>query len=184
MSLPIFKLMENFGVPTDAVELVTINEPFDWNNTSAAILEIEDRVEEMHVSLKSKKQINKIVTEILDNVCRHAAEEGNTSLLSCFTCKIKEDKIYVATRNIIQNKDVASILKMIEGLNMSNKEELNEQYRNKLKNGKLDGEGNAGLGFLEIARRTNDMIRFNFESNGIQDSFFTLCITIDTEYSL
>lgn len=179
MSLPIFKLMENFGVPKEAKELITLNEPFDWNNTGEAILELESHVEELNISTKSKKQINKIVTEILDNVCRHAMQDS--SLLSCFSSKIHEDKIYVATRNLIQNNEVGQILMMIEDLNASDKDQLNERYRHQLKNGKLDQGGNAGLGFLEIARRTKEMIRFNFESNELGDSYFTLFIVIETE---
>lgn len=179
MSLPIFKLMENFGVPKDAKELITLNEPFDWNNTGEAILELESHVDELNITTKSKKQINKIVTETLDNVCRHAIQ--GESKLSCFSCKIHDNKIFVATRNLIQNNQVGQILMMIEDLNSSDKDELNERYRHQLKNGKLDDGGNAGLGFLEIARRTNDMIRFNFESNEVKDSYFTLFLVIETE---
>ena len=86
----------------------------------------------------------------------------------------------MATRNLIPNKIKNQLIEMIEDLNASSKEELNDRFRKQLKFGKLDEEGNAGLGLLEIARKTNEKIKFNFEDRSEKSSFFTLFIMINT----
>jgi len=181
MSLPIINLLENFGVPALAEELVTLEAPFDWSNTSKVILKLEEKIEGLEISTKAKKYITKIVTESLDNVCRHTSLNVVSSTVSNFRCYIYDRNLYVLTRNLIPVSLENQLMTIIESLNLSTKEDLDEKFRYQLKNGKLSDEGNAGLGLLEIARKTNDKIQFKFEKNDALTSFFTLFVTINAK---
>ena len=180
MSLELENLVKNFEINSLSEELITLTAPFDWSSTSEVILKLQKRVDQLDITLKAKKYIAKIITESLDNVCRHVLKNIEYSDLSSFTCVLNDDKLYVATRNLIPNKIKNQLIEMIEDLNASSKEDLNDRFRKQLKFGKLDEEGNAGLGLLEIARKTNEKIKFNFEDRSEKSSFFTLFIIINT----
>ena len=67
----------------------------------------------------------------------------------------------------------------MQKLNLSNQEELNQLYRNQLKNGKLNAEGDAGLGLIEIARKSTENIRFTVEYYDVMNAYFTFLITLN-----
>jgi hypothetical protein len=64
----------------------------------------------------------------------------------------------------------------IDKLNSLEKEELNNLYINKLREGTLTEEGDAGLGLIDIAKESNDKIRYNFSFVNDETSFVTICI--------
>ena len=181
MSIPLHHLLEKFGVPASAEELVTLNAPFDWTNTADAILELETKIDGLEITTKAKKYIAKIVTESLDNVCRHASFNVESTPVSSFTSYLADAKLFVLTRNLIPSSIENRLVSTIENLNLSSKEDLDEQFRHQLKHGKLSDEGNAGLGLLEIARKTTDKIKFDFEKNDDSTSFFTLFVTVNSK---
>ena len=179
MSLPILNVLENLGVPKVASEILILNEPFDWSNTNEVINQIEERLTNQSVELNAKKKILKIVTEALDNVCKHSIDYP-TQHVSSFICHLDmKDKLYISTRNLIPNEQVGNLITTIQELNQANQEELNQLYKNQLKNGKLTSEGDAGLGLIEIARKSTDNIKFTVEYHDIETSNFTFLITVD-----
>ncbi len=179
MSLPILNVLENLGVPQLASEVLILNEPFDWTKTNELIENIEERLTFGEIELGKKKKIIKVVTEALDNVCKHASIYP-TQQVSSFICHLGEDdKLYISTRNLIPNEHIGKIVMNIQHLNLSNQDELNQLYRDQLKNGKLSNEGDAGLGLIEIARKSSEHIRFTVEYFDVLNSYFTFLITIN-----
>ncbi|NDF60650.1 MAG: hypothetical protein EB100_06170 [Crocinitomicaceae bacterium] len=179
MSLPILNVLENLGVPSVASEVLILNEPFDWSNTNEIISQIEDRLTFRTVDLTAKKKILKIVTEALDNVCKHAMSYPSQHV-SSFICHLDmNDKLYISTRNLVPSLQVGTLIATIQDLNFSNQEELNQLYKDQLKHGKLSNEGDAGLGLIEIARKSTDNIKFTVEYHDIETSNFTFLITVD-----
>lgn len=179
MSLPILNVLENLGVPSIASEVLILNEPFDWSNTNEIISQIEERLTSNSIELNAKKKILKIVTEALDNVCKHAMKYP-TQHVSSFICHLdSSNKLYISTRNLVPSLQVGTLIATIQELNLSNQDELNQLYKDQLKNGKLTNEGFAGLGLIEIARKSTDNIKFTVEYHDIETSNFTFLITVD-----
>jgi hypothetical protein len=179
MSLPILNVLENLGVPSVASEVLILNEPFDWTNTNDIIVQIEERLAVINLEVSTKKKVLKVVTEALDNVCKHASKFP-TQQVSSFICHLGEnDSLYISTRNLVPNAHVGSLISTIQELNQANQDELNQLYKDQLKHGKLSSEGDAGLGLIEIARKSNDAIKFTVEFFDILTSNFTFLITID-----
>jgi hypothetical protein len=179
MSLPILNLLENLGVPRVASEILVLNEPFDWTNTSKMIDQIDQKLNVDSIDISSKKKIMKIVTEALDNVCKHSIN-SKSQHVSSFICYLDpKNKLYFSTRNLVPNLQVGALINTIQELNFSNRDELNKLYKEQLKNGKLTDEGDAGLGLIEIARKSTENIKFSAEYYDIETSNFTFLITVD-----
>lgn len=179
MTLPILNILENLGVPSLASEVIVLNEPFDWSKTNDLILQVNESMTFAGIELGKRKKIIKIVTEALDNVCKHASIYPNQQV-SSFICHLgAEDKLYISTRNLIPNEQLGNIVMVTQHLNQSNQEELNTMYRKQLKQGKLSPKGDAGLGLIEIARKSSEKLRYTAEYFDVTNSYLTFLITID-----
>jgi hypothetical protein len=178
MALPIENILENIGVPKESKNIITLNEPFDWENTAVVIELMDKHLDQLNFDISGKKKVIKIVTEVLDNVCRHAQKFPSHSV-SCFSAKSDKEYLYLGTRNLVPNATVGPLLEALELLNMSGVEELNAMYRERLKTGKLSEEGFAGLGLIEIARKSKEKIKYTIEFFDVQKAYFTFLITIN-----
>jgi len=58
------------------------------------------------------------------------------------------------------------------------KEELKELYKKQMKEGRLSEKGGAGLGFIDIKRKTNKELEYHFLPISDDTSFFLLTSTI------
>jgi len=67
---------------------------------------------------------------------------------------------------------------MLERVNNLSKEELNQLYKQKIKEGRLSEKGGAGLGFIDIARKTGQKLVYSFLKIDEEKSFFVLTTTI------
>lgn len=84
---------------------------------------------------------------------------------------------FVASRNLVSNADRDKIdarMQQIEGLD---KARLRELYREKRKSGRDKHAQGAGIGFIEIARRSSKL-EHAFEDHDDAHSFFTIRATV------
>jgi hypothetical protein len=114
-----------------------------------------------------KKKVFNVMVESLQNISKHAVcidkvntKHGRGILL------ISEDKnsYNITTGNIIN----------INNVNSKNKEELRELFKERLSKGRLSEKGGAGLGFIDIAKKSGNNIEYHFEKVNDKYSFFIL----------
>jgi len=84
-------------------------------------------------------------------------------------------RYYVLCGNIVPNQKVNSIAKQLSQLQKMDKEALNKYYREQRRKAPYaDDSQGAGLGFIEMARRSITPIEFNFQQVDDVFSFFSL----------
>ena len=66
----------------------------------------------------------------------------------------------------------------IDHINELNSEELKMLYRKIIANGQFSKAGGAGLGFIEIAKASNNRIDYNFEQIDNTYAYFTICLEL------
>jgi hypothetical protein len=66
----------------------------------------------------------------------------------------------------------------LENINSLGKEELNDLYKKQIKEGRLSDKGGAGLGFIDIVRKTGKKLEYHFLPIDPNTSFFLLTSTI------
>ncbi|MBN2891093.1 MAG: SiaB family protein kinase [Bacteroidales bacterium] len=128
-----------------------------------------------HVTFKS--QFFNILTELLQNISKHAFSVGNERD-GIFTLGKFDDKNNISTGNYVKNSEIAKMRQIIENLNNSDKDKLKNMYLEKLKKGIIDDKGNAGLGFIEIARESSGEINFDITPIDEEISFLTISVNI------
>ncbi len=117
-----------------------------------------------------------IMVEGLQNVTRHQeeAEEQSTDHSGIFAIQKTGDRYLITTGNTIVNSKVESLKERLEKVNNLDRDELKKLHREILSTGELSDKGGAGLGLIEMARRSGNRLSFDFEYIDLYWSYFYL----------
>ena len=94
-------------------------------------------------------------------------------------CRNSENRYSIVTGNHILNTNVESLKGKIDKVNAMTGEELKTYYREALGNSVLSAKGGAGLGMIEMARKSGNRIEYRFDPVNDRLSFFSLIVKID-----
>jgi hypothetical protein len=141
----------------------------------------EDDMKNVSVDLGTKKRVYHTMVEILQNMNRHSDEIAEASHVGrgLFMIGKKKENYFIITSNKVKNSNIKTLKDSIELINGSTLEELNELYTNQLRFGKITEKGGAGLGLLDIARKTSKALQFNFIPINKYYSYFILKVVVD-----
>ena len=117
-----------------------------------------------------------IMVEGLQNVTRHQEQaiEMNSEHAGIFAIKKVGKRYIITTGNSIVNTKVDSLKQRLEKVNNLDREELKKLHREILSTGELSDKGGAGLGLIEMARRSGNRLSFDFEYIDLYWSYFYL----------
>lgn len=125
-----------------------------------------------------QKKVYHVMIECLQNITKHALEEGELTLrdqekgLLMVTRSKKE--YHIVTGNYIEQKRIPALNNLLEKVNNLDPDDLDDLHRKKLKQGKISSKGGAGLGFIDIKRKTGRNLEYHFLPVNKTLAFFTL----------
>lgn len=136
----------------------------------------EKNIDRDKISGKIKKRIFHIMVESIQNISRHgdAAEDSNEITDSMFSIQKENKWYYITTGNIIENSKVSDLKSKLDKINSLDSEELDKFYREVLGNGQLSSKGGAGLGLIEMVRKSGNKLSYQLEKVNDEISFFYL----------
>lgn len=147
---------------------------------------IHSRLDKYEGNLRLRKKVFNVLVETLQNLSRHLEkQEVVNDLVNPRTAIIyiwMDDKGYhVATGNYILNENVAGLKDWLGNINSLQKDELRDFYKDTLDNTVISERGGAGLGFIDIARKSGNELTYEFAPVNDQYSFFSFLTTITTD---
>ncbi len=129
-----------------------------------------------------QRKVFHVMVECLQNISKHADDfTSNDYLFSgrgIFLVSKNEDEYSVTTGNAVENDRIEELTDMLETINKMDKEELKQLYKRQMKEGRLSEKGGAGLGFIDIKRKTGKELEYHFLPISDDTSFFLLTSTI------
>jgi hypothetical protein len=130
-----------------------------------------------------QKKVFHVMVECLQNISKHAESiNQKTSAGRGIFLVSKEDGEYsITTGNIVNNGKVEVLKEALEKINSLDKDGLKQLYKHQIREGRLSEKGGAGLGFIDIARKTGRSIEYNFLPIDDNYSFFILISKISRE---
>ena len=84
----------------------------------------------------------------------------------------------ITTGNYMISSDVPSLKDKLDLVNSMDKAELKAYYKLVLSEGTMSSKGTAGLGMIDIARKSGEKLDYNFLSINDKTSFFSLAVKI------
>ena len=122
--------------------------------------------------LKIKKRVYFVMVEGLQNITRH--QDLTTDDIPVkpgfFVLQRKKFSYYITTGNLINKKNIEQLKSQIHTVQSLSHEELNIFYKKHLKDGTLSEKGGAGLGLIEMARKSKGNLSYNFRK--INDDYY------------
>ena len=160
-----------------------------WDDGIKGLSEmIKVRLDKDDVPESSARAIFSVFVEQVTNMLMYSAEKGyyqkseKPVSMGLLIMGHKEGVFFIQTRNAIKNENVEYIVERIDHLNSLDKKELRRYNMKKLKedNDNSESQG-AGLGLIEIARRTTKPIGYSIKNIDGGLSVFTMYAEIARE---
>jgi len=132
------------------------------------------------ISLRNK--LSFLMIESFQNIVRYADSHRHTETKELtheiFLTRNIDDTFYIITSNLIENEKIGYVKEKLYEVNNLSEDELKTLYIKILKNRKISEKGGAGLGFIEMVRKTKGKIEFDFVPLNDEVSFFYFQITL------
>ena len=148
-----------------------------------SVLQImEGKMESMHEPPKLRKKVFNVLVECLQNLYHHVDESQMDDLekRSALVMISKHNGVFmIRTGNYIENDKAEELKAKLQLINKMDKEELRQFYQESLESSMMSSKGTAGLGMIDIARKSGNKLDFEFLNVNDETSFFCLNVKID-----
>jgi hypothetical protein len=170
-----------------AQKLILVYEGDFTQETTKSILAMAERnLDSSGEESGIKRKVFNVMVEALQNIVKHSSEQdqkaGSLVSHSAIFMISKDDSRYcVMTGNPIGKDNVGRLTENLNLLNSKDKEGLKEMYKEIIKNTQISDKGGAGLGFVDMARKSGEKLEFQFAEMSPEYNFFCLKVNISRE---
>jgi Family of unknown function (DUF6272) len=123
--------------------------------------------------VSTKKKVFNVMVECLQNISHHS--EGDLSNKDgLFMIGKTETQYIISSGNLISNSKIEDLTNKLTTVNKMNKEELSELYKKMIVENRITDRGNAGLGIIDMAKKSGGKLDYTFVTISDKQSYFTL----------
>ena len=170
--------IENLFNSLDGYELsYSYRGDFNQKLTDSILALSETNMEASNEPLKNRKKVYFIMVESLQNITRH---QDTDVLEGFFSIHKSQAGFLITSGNVVENIHVASLTEKLEKVNSMNPEQLKEYYFEVLNAGGFSEKGGAGLGLIEMVRKSGNKLSYDFKKVNDTHSFFYFQINVST----
>ncbi len=125
-----------------------------------------------------RRKVFNVMVECLQNICKHTESAEEDFRKAIFLIGLTEEGYFIATGNLIMNENVDLLRSKLLEINLLDKEGLKMLHKEVVTKGSISDRGGAGLGLIDIARKSGRKLEFSFEPVSENVSFYTLLTRI------
>jgi hypothetical protein len=150
----------------------------DLNKTLLSFTERKFKTENVEDNLRRK--IFNIMVEVLQNVSKNKVDNlGDTQeVSSVFMLGTNKDDYIMISSNMIRNDKIPPLKSRLDQVNSLDKEGLKLLYKDARLNATFSDTAGAGIGIIDIARKSENKLEYNFEELSNEFSVFSLLIRV------
>ena len=148
---------------------------------SLIIEQIETSLDQKQAPVRVRKKIIYMIIECLQNIYNYFKDKPYQEAVneeSCLDIKVDAYSYTINVSNYITDESSQNIIKKIEHINSLTAEELHQLYLKVLSSQQVSASGGAGLGLIDIARKSGTKLSYVLAPNANGDIYFTLQISI------
>ena len=144
---------------------------------------MESKMDAYEEKPKVKKKVFNVLVECLQNLYHHIDKDSITEKESFDNSALlmiakNIDNYQIMTGNYMESKNLEELKGKLDLVNSMDKVELKAYYKEILSNGTRSSKGTAGLGMIDIARKSGQKLDYYFEEIDEQTTFFSLTVKI------
>lgn len=149
-------------------------------NSSSLLMLLEKEMENSQFGFIGRKRVFMFVLESLQNVSRHG-DRNDLANMSLVVYSKVNGGYTVTTGNVIPNSQIEGLRNKLDEINHLRINEIRNVYRQMLSNSEFSSKGGAGLGLIEMAKKTGNKLDYDFLELDADNSYFILSKTVDAE---
>lgn len=130
-----------------------------------------------------KRKVFNVMVESLQNIVKHNDEpaDGTGSHRAIFLIGRERNRYTIMSGNPLHKTKVDALKDTLNRLNMLDREGLKGLYKDTIKDATLSEKGGAGLGFVDMARKSGEKLDFDFAEMSSDYCFFCLKVNVSRE---
>ena len=148
-------------------------------NSEALLMLLEKEMEQSDFGFLGRKRLFMFVLESLQNVSRHSSRKDHGQM-SLVVYSKKNRGYTVTTANVISRNDAPELREQLDLLNSLDTNGIRDLYRQKLSTTDFSEKGGAGLGLIEMAKKTGNKLDYDFIDIDNDNQYFILSKSVDS----
>lgn len=137
---------------------------------------VEKRLDDIGEKINVHKKVFNALVELLQNIYNHGDYKYNGENFKAGRGALAlwhdEKHYHIVSCNIVNNKNIEKLNSLINKTNSLKGESLRDFYKEILANGRISKKGGAGLGFVDMARKSGNKLECKFVEIDSNISFF------------
>lgn len=150
----------------------------ELNKTLLAFTERKFKAENLEDN--TRRKIFNIMVELLQNISKNKIEnlEGTPEVSAVFMIGTSDDDYLLVTSNMIRNDKIPPLKDRLDQVNSLDKEGLKNLYKDERLNATFSETSGAGIGIIDIARKSENKLMYSFEKINDRFSVYSLLIRV------
>jgi len=157
---------------------------FTQESTKSILAMAERNLDTTGEDSSIRRKVFNVMVEALQNIVKHSDElvDGSVRSHTAIFLIGRDDKSYsIMSGNPIRNSNIPNLTKALEKINSLDKEGLKEMYKEIIKNTTISEKGGAGLGFVDMRRKSGEKLDYQFPVMNPEYAFFCLKVNVSRE---
>jgi hypothetical protein len=152
---------------------------FEPSMLKSVVAMTEKKLVDENIDESLRRKLFNVMVESLQNISKHQQPSTDKDRNPFLMINRDETSYNIITGNFIVNDKISTVSEKIDFINSLNKEELKEHYKNARLNSIISDVGGAGLGFIDMVRKSGNQLEYKFYAVDTVLSFFVLRSTIN-----
>ena len=164
--------------------MVAFEGKFDFEIVNRILGQVKDKLPLITENKSLNRKIYSVSVEVVENICKHYnvdTKDIPISFLPTFKLEAQNNKVIIYSKNLVYSEQAQRLTQKIEFINNLSKEEITEFYLKSISEGEISEKGNAGLGLIEMVKKSSNPLKYSFEPLNEIVSIYHLQVCIDLE---
>lgn len=151
-------------LPTKEINLVYVGGVTSEVTRNFTIMTEENLLRHAEHSPVQRKVFN-VMVETMQNISRHAdriTDDPDEIRRGIIIISHSEDAYSIVTGNLVRSEKVPKLQERLDGINAMDRQQLSAAYKKQITEGYISESGGAGLGFIDVAKKSGQKIDYRF----------------------
>ena len=157
---------------------------FTQESTKSILAMAERNLDTTGEDSSIRRKVFNVMVEALQNIVKHSDEliDGEIRSHAAIFLIGRDDNQYsIMAGNPIRKSNIQRLSAALEKINGLDKEGLKDLYKEIIKNTTISEKGGAGLGFVDMARKSGEQLEYQFPEMNSDYAFFCLKVNVSRE---
>ncbi|MFM1932204.1 MAG: hypothetical protein RL226_1507 [Bacteroidota bacterium] len=121
------------------------------------------------------RKVSFLLVECFQNILRHREESRHNGAIpddGMFCYQATHGAYYINSLNTVRNSIRASLSEAVDKINSMSPEELRAYHKQQLQENSFNEKGGAGLGLIELARKSGQKLKYRFDDISDEYAYF------------